>query len=129
MSHHTISKNGLKCYLDLKGHLKTETYDDTKSSNANSTLQSAHYDGNRKFTLENYYNLVAKEFVQLEETGPVYILTESQNINSFENGLKEPTYINFSITKKGSVTSYRPDNRLLIATITPYQHLMGDFKA
>ena len=73
--------------------------------------------------------MVAKEFVQLEETGPVYILTEAQNINSFENGLKEPTYINFSITKKGSVTSYRPDNRLLIATITPYQHLMGDFKA
>ena len=44
--------------------------------------------------------MFAKVFFQLEEAGPVYTLTEDQNTNSFENGLTEPTAINFYIAKK-----------------------------
>ena len=88
VSLHTRSKNGHKCYLDIKGHFKTETYEETKSSKANAILQYAHYDGNRKFKLEHYYNLFAKAFFQLEEAGPVYTLKEAQKINSFENELE-----------------------------------------
>ena len=83
MSHHTRSKNGRKCYLELKGHSKTEAYEETKYSKANAIQHIAHYNGNRKFTLEKYYNLVARAFFQLEEAGHVYTLTESLKINSF----------------------------------------------
>ena len=59
-----MSNNGCKCYLELKGHFKTESYEETKTSKANDIIQSAHYDGNRKFALKHYYNLVVKSFVQ-----------------------------------------------------------------
>ena len=74
-----------------KDNFKTEGYD---------IIQNACYDGSRNLTLDQYYNLVVKEFLQLEETGPVYTLTEAQKLNSFGNGLKGLTYINFSITSK-----------------------------
>ena len=63
-------------------------------------LKIAHYNGNRKFTLDHYSNLVAKTFFQLEESCPVYTFTEAQNTNSFENGHKKPTDIKPPITKK-----------------------------
>ena len=50
-----------------KGTLKTEAHEETKYSKANAIIKIAHYDGNRKFTLNHYYNLVAKSFFQLEE--------------------------------------------------------------
>ena len=80
MYHHTRLNNGCNCYLELNGNFKTEAYEETKDSKADDILQSAYYDGNRKFTLDNYYKLVAEAFVQLEEAGPVYTLTESQKI-------------------------------------------------
>ena len=43
-----------------KVNFKTEVYEETKAPKANNILQSAHYDGNRNFTLKHYYNLVAK---------------------------------------------------------------------
>ena len=100
MHNHNRSKNGCKCFIELKGYFKTEAHEDTEDSKANYILQSADYDGNRKFTLEYYYNLVAKAFIQLEESGTVYKLTETHNINSFQNGQKKPTAIKFSITAK-----------------------------
>ena len=81
LSCHTSSDNRRKCFFELKGNFKTEFYEETKASNSNDVLQSAHYDGNRKFTLEYYYNLVVKSFVQLEKAGHVYILIEAQKIN------------------------------------------------
>ena len=110
VSCHTSSNNGCMYCLELKLNFKTEAYEETKSSKANPILQSAYYYGKRNFTLENYYNLVAKEFFQLEEGGPVYTLTEAQKINSFENGIKEPTYIHFSVTEK-SEWNKLPTNR------------------
>ena len=86
-----MSKNVLKCYLDLKINFKTGSYEETKYSKGNSILQGAHYDGNRNFTLDNYYKLVAKAFVQLKEADNVHMLTEAHNTNSIENRLKEPT--------------------------------------
>ena len=86
MSCHTRSKNERKFYLEIKGHLKTEAYEEKKSSKAKAILKIAHYNGNRKFTLDHYYNSAVKEFFQLKEAGPVYALTEAQEINSFENG-------------------------------------------
>ena len=83
-----------------KDNFKTEGYEEIKALKAHAILQSACYDGNRNLTLDQYYNLVVKEFLQLEETGPVYTLTEAQKLNSFGNGLKGLTYINFSITSK-----------------------------
>ena len=100
MSCHNRLKNGRNFYLEIKGNFKTEAYEETKASNANAIIHSAHYDGIRKFTLEHYYNLVAKAFAQLEEAGNVYTLTEAHKINSFETGLQEPTAINFTITEK-----------------------------
>ena len=74
MSRHTRFNNGRKFYLELKGDFKTEAYEETKAAKANAILQSAYYDGNRKFTLEHYYNLVSKAFSKLEEAGPIYTL-------------------------------------------------------
>ena len=78
--------------------MKTEAYEEIKASKANSILQSAHYDGIRKFSFEYDENLVAKAFFQLEESGHVYALPEGKKINSFDNLLKEPTAIKFPIT-------------------------------
>ena len=101
MSCHKISNNGRKCFLELKGNFKTESYEKTKVSKSNAILKGSHYYGNIKFTLDNYCNLVVKESVPLEEAGTLYTFTEAHNINSFENEAKEPTSINFSITEKG----------------------------
>ena len=79
----TRSKNGHKCYLELKVHFKTESYYNTKAPKANAILQIARYGGNRKFTLDHYYNLIMKAFFQLEEAGPVYTLREYHKIGSF----------------------------------------------
>ena len=54
VSCHTMSKNGHMCYFGLKGHFKTENYEGKKASKGNAIIQSAHYDGNRKFTLGHY---------------------------------------------------------------------------
>ena len=78
---HTRSKKGRKCYLEIKGDLKTEAYEETKASKINAILKFSHYDGNRNLTLEHYYNLVMKAFYYLEESGPVYTLIEAQKIN------------------------------------------------
>ena len=75
ISHHTRLNNGRKCYLELKRHFKIESFEETKSSEANAILQSSHYGGNRKFALDHYYNLVVISVVQLEEAGSVYTLT------------------------------------------------------
>ena len=37
---HNSSKNGRKCYLELKENFKTEAYEETKASNANDIIQS-----------------------------------------------------------------------------------------
>ena len=100
VSRRTRSKNVCKCYLDLRVHLKTGYYEETNVSKANTILHIAHCDGKWEFTIKNYYNLVVKEFFQLKEVGTIYMLTESKKINQFENGIKEPTTINFSITEK-----------------------------
>ena len=86
VSRHTRFNNGRKCYLKLKGHFKTEAYEETKAAKSNAILQSAYYDGNRKFTLEHYYNLVSKAFFQLQEAGPIYTLKEYQKIDSWTKG-------------------------------------------
>ena len=86
----------------LKLISNTETYEETKSLNANDIIQSAYYDGNSNFALNHYNNLFVKTFFQLEEAVPVCTLAESQKINSFKNALKEPKDINFSLTEKGS---------------------------
>ena len=39
VSRHTRLKNGRKCYLELKVHFKTESYEETKASKANNTLK------------------------------------------------------------------------------------------
>ena len=97
---HTISNNRRKSFLDLKGHIKSEADEKPKSSKYKAIIKSAHYDGNRKLTLNHYYSLVDKSFLYLEEAGPVYTFSDAQKTNSFENGLKEPTAIKFSATAK-----------------------------
>ena len=39
-------------------------------------------------------------FFQLEEAVPAYMFTEAKKINTFENWLKDPTDIDFSIIEK-----------------------------
>ena len=62
---HTRSKNGRKCYLELKLNFKTECYEDTKASKTNDILQSSHNYKNRKLILGHCYNFFMKAFVQL----------------------------------------------------------------
>ena len=93
-------KNGRKAYLELKSHFKTASYEETKASAAQTVLKNAHFDGARRFTLQNYYDLITKAFVDLDEAGSVYALSEAQKINTFENGLREQTVISFSIAAK-----------------------------
>ena len=106
------SNNQRKCYLDLKVH------EEKKHSKDNAILQSAHYDGNSKFTLKHY----SKAFFQLQEVGPVYTFTEAQKINSFENGIKDPTAIKFSITEKGGWNKL-PENK---QTFDTYYNSMSE---
>ena len=54
VSCHTRYNNGSKCYLVLKGNLKTEAYEETKASKSHYIIQSTHYDGNTNFTLDHY---------------------------------------------------------------------------
>ena len=48
--------------LSKSKNFKNEAHEEKKSSKANVIVHSAHYDGNRKFILEHYYNLVTKHF-------------------------------------------------------------------
>ena len=97
MSCHTRSKNGCKCYLESKGDFKSESYEEKKASKDSAILQIAHYNGNRNFIFENYYNLLAR-------VGPVYTLTEDQKTSAFGNGPKDPIDINFSKIAKNERT-------------------------
>ena len=63
VSCHTRSKNRCNFYLELKVHIKTGAYEEKKDSKTNAIIQSANYDRNKNFTIEHYYNLVAKVFV------------------------------------------------------------------
>ena len=93
MNFHTSSKNGCKCYIELREHLKTEAYEDTKASNSNAILKSAHYDGNRKFTLNNYYNTGLNNMIKtLDATTYQCIRSTGLLAKRFKTDKSQPRY-------------------------------------
>ena len=101
ISRQKSSKNGRKCYLELKGHFKTASYEETKVRSAEKKINDANYFGERRnFSIENYYDVLAKAFNDLDDAGGVYKLSEEQKISKFENGLREEKAISYSITAR-----------------------------
>ena len=101
ISRHKSSKNGRKCYLELKGHFRTASHEETKARSAKKAINDAHYFGERSnFNLENYYDIFTKVFNDLDDAGGVYELSEEQKINEFKNGLRKEKAISYSITAR-----------------------------
>ena len=101
IARHKSTKNGRQCYLELKGHFKTASYEETKARSAEKQISDANYFGERRnFSMETYYNIFAKAFNDLDDAGGVYELSEEQKINKFESGLREEKAISYSITAR-----------------------------
>ena len=97
VTRHKRNKDGRACYIELKSHYKTDAHEQTKATAASNSIKNAVYTGNRRFSIEDYYSLMAKAFNTLEDAGAVYALTEPQKVNSFESGLKENIAVSYSI--------------------------------
>ena len=92
------SKNGRKCFMELKRHFQTESYEENKAQAAEKSINNASYFGERRhFTIETYYEIFTKAFNDLDDAGGVYMLSEAQKVNKFEGGLREERAINYSI--------------------------------
>ena len=100
ITRHKRVKDGRACFLELKQHFNTEAHDQTKALTASNTIKNAHYNGNRRFTIDEYYDMMTKACNSLDDAGVVYRMTEEQKINSFESGLKEPTAVSYSIQSR-----------------------------
>ena len=112
ITRHKSSKNGRKCYVELKGHFKTASYEETKARSAEKKISDANYFGERRnFNIETYYDVFAKAFNDLDDAGGVYKLSEEQKINKFESGLREEKAINYSITARNEWKSLAHPNK------------------
>ena len=101
ITRHKNSKNGRKCYVELKNHFMTASYGERKAQMAEKSIRDLTYSGEKRlFTIENYYDIFTKAFNDLDDAGGVYSLTEEQKINKFENGLREEKSIGYSITAR-----------------------------
>ena len=97
IARHKRRKDGKACFIELKNHFMTDSHNQTKALAASNSIKNAHYNGNRRFTIEDYYNLMTKSFNTLDDAGAVYSLTEEQKINHFEAGIKESVAVSYSI--------------------------------
>ena len=88
-----ISKNGRQCHVELKAHFQN------------------NYDDRRNFTLETFYNVMSQAFLELEQSGPVYALSEEQKITRFEGGLAEDKAISYSILAKTQWNGLQPNQK------------------
>ena len=76
--------------MKLKGEFLTESDDQTKPQRAENKLSESTYSGGKcKWKIEDYYNIMSKEFNDLEQSVGVYTLSEDQKINNFECRMKE----------------------------------------
>ena len=131
ISRHKYSKNRRKCYLELKGYFKTASYEETKPCSTEKKIRHARYFGERRnFTIESYYDVFAKAFYGLDDTGGVYKLSEKQKINKFESGLREEKAIIYSITARNtwknlaqSTKSFEYNFTILSASLTKHNAL------
>ena len=105
------TKNGRQCYLELKAHFKTEAHEQTKALKASNTIKNAHYNGNRRFTIEDYYSTMTRSFNTLDDAGAVYTLTEEQKINSFESGIKESVAVSYAIQARREWNTLLPNEQ------------------
>ena len=89
---HKRVKDGRRCYMELKSHFHNEAYKQNLATATNKSLgEVKYYSEQRNFSLENYYNIMSKNFNMLELAGTE---TEEQKIIKFETGLKEDKAIN-----------------------------------
>ena len=95
------SQHGRNCYLALRNHFMNATYLETKAQVARRNIRNATYHGDRRtFTLQTYYEIFSSAFNDLEYAGARYALNELQKIGEFQNGIKEPDAIRFSMQAK-----------------------------
>ena len=74
---HKISKNGRRCYLNLKGRFLIDSHDQTKYQHAEKKISKAAYSGgNRNWKIEDYCNIMSKVFNDLEQDGVLYTISE-----------------------------------------------------
>ena len=98
IANHMNSKDGRRFYLYLKGNFLTESYDQTKYQRAEKKISESTYSGGkRNCKIEDYYNIMSKEFNDLDKSGGVYALPEEHKINKFECGMKEAVAIAYYI--------------------------------
>lgn len=76
ITRHKNSKNGRKCYVELKNHFMTESYGETKAQMAEKSIRDLTYSGEKRFfTIEDYYDIFTKAKVSfsLTQSTPIVI--------------------------------------------------------
>ena len=126
ITRHKNSKNGRKCYVELKNHFMTESYGETKAQNAEKSIRDLTYSGEKRFfTIETYYDIFTKAFNDLDDAGGVYSLTEEQKINRFENGLREEKSIGYSISARKEWNQLVGNNKTFEQYFTIFSASLG----
>ena len=127
------TKNGHQLYQDFQNHYQNTAYLENMASKANKTLTELVYKGEKKFfKIETYYDRMTKAFNHLEKAGTAHILTETQKITKFENGLKDEQAIKYHIEAKAEWTALANPNKtfddfynLFSTKFSAYQTLMA----
>ena len=74
------SKNGQKCWKDLVVHYESESYKQNCVTEAEATIQNAHYSGDtNNFSFQTYYASLSTAFNNLQEAGPSYERRATEN--------------------------------------------------
>jgi len=67
---HETNRNGRAAYLAMKGHYLGKSYQSYIHSQADATLETAFYDGQkRNFTFERYLELIKRAFEDIKKLG------------------------------------------------------------
>ena len=123
------TKNGYSCYHAFNAHFRNASFLENKATSATTAMNNAVYKGDRQnFTLETYYSIMAKAFNDLEAAGPAHALSEQQKITKFEQGLKDPTAINWAITAKNQWNTFAVGNQTFDSYYNEFSQFMTKFK-
>lgn len=123
------TKNGYSCYHAFNAHFHNASFLENKATSATTSMNNAVYKGDRQnFTLEIYYSIMAKAFNDLETADPAHSLSEQQKITKFDQGLKDPTAINWAITAKNQWNTFAPGNQTFDSYYNKFSQFMTKFK-
>jgi hypothetical protein len=90
---HDTTQNGRMAFLTLQTRGEGEAALDARRTAAEETIQKAKFTGkSKRFTLQNYINLLQGAFTELEACGEDYKLSEKQKVTIFVRGLQSDEY-------------------------------------